>query len=74
MVPSGNATTVCPARSREATISTTAGSLRRLARSIGMTFISRAAIPRPGQLIISALATNEPGITAPIEKMSTQDT
>ena len=31
-------------------------------------------MPRPGQLISSALATNEPGMTAPIAKMSTQDT
>ena len=74
MVPSGNATTVCPARSRAATASTTTGSRRRLVRSIGITFISRASAPSAGQLIISALATNEPGSTAPIAKMSTQDT
>ena len=45
VVPSGKATTVCPARNLAATVSITVGSRRRLARSIGMTFMIRAATP-----------------------------
>jgi len=50
------------------------GKRRKLDRSIGMTFMMRARTPRAGQSMRSARATNEPGITAPIAKMSTHDT
>ena len=66
--------TVCPARSRSATAATTAGNLRRRARSIGMIFMSRTTGPRAGQSTRSARATYEPGSTVPIVKMSSQDT
>ena len=73
MVPSGKATTVWPARNRPATASTTAGSRRRLARSIGMILKIRATIPIAGPVNISARATNDPGNTEPMAKTSSQE-
>lgn len=73
MVPSGNATTVCPARSRWATASTTPGSRRKLDRSIGMTLQMRATIAVAGPVNMSARATNDPGNTEPIAKTSSHD-
>ena len=75
MVPSGKATTVCPARSRAATAPTTSGKPPQ-AGPLDRDDLhqARGDTRAPGQLISSALATKDPGITAPIEKMSTHDT
>ena len=81
VVPSGNATTVWPAYSRAATVATTSGSCRRLARSIGMTLTMRAIIRTATVPATSARATNDSGdarhrpdgSTAPIVRMSSQD-
>ena len=72
-MPSGKHTTVWPARSRRATVSTTAGNRRKLDRSIGMIFRMRATIPVAGPVNISARATNDPGNTDPMAKTSSQD-
>ncbi|CKT71110.1 Uncharacterised protein [Mycobacterium tuberculosis] len=55
-------------------VSTTPGSRRRLAPSIGMIFRMRATIPIVRPVNMSARATNDPGNTEPMQKTSNQDT